>query len=101
MLTQWKETNKDVPQLDKDNPVEVATANTMACLWRIKEERMAAKTKQSIISFLGVLFMETPALSADKAATRHTVAGRIQTMIKQIEEFIQCGAKATPVLAPK
>ena len=93
--------NKQGRAVGGEDPAKASTARTAEALRKIKEKRTTARTKQSTISFAGATAKMTSTRRADKAAARHTAAGRTQIMINQKEEFIQCEAKATPVLAPK
>ena len=91
--------------VDGDDPAKVAAARTTEALQKIKENRTAAKSNQSTISFAGATAGTTSRTTltkrSEEVAARKSAAAPTQTMINQKKEFIQCKAKATPALVPK
>ena len=72
---------------EEDKPVVAVAAKIAAYLRKITRKKMAARIKQSAISFDGVA-AGTSAGRPDEAAARHTAAGRTQAMVNQKQKFI-------------
>ena len=85
---------KHARSVEEEDPVVAYKARTVEILQKIKEQKTAAKARQSWIRFAAITVGTTPGTPptkrADKAAARKSASARTQTMINQKEEYIQC-----------